>query len=106
MTIPKPPRSYQHFVARFPALGEAWEAIRRAEADGPLTHRERRLIKLGIALGAGSSGGAGSGVRKALAAGATPEEIEHVVALAASTIGMPKAVASLDWIRHALDKGD
>jgi alkylhydroperoxidase/carboxymuconolactone decarboxylase family protein YurZ len=45
------PEVYQHFERRFPAVKEAFDALGAAEHDaGPLGERERRLIKLGIAL--------------------------------------------------------
>jgi alkylhydroperoxidase/carboxymuconolactone decarboxylase family protein YurZ len=37
-----------------------------------------------------------------VAAGATPAEIDQVLALAASTIGFPAAVAAFSWVRDCL----
>ena len=52
------PEVYQHFERRYPAVKEAFDALGAAEHDaGPLGERERRLIKLGIAVGAESEGG-------------------------------------------------
>jgi alkylhydroperoxidase/carboxymuconolactone decarboxylase family protein YurZ len=45
-----------------------------------------------------------SSVRKALAAGIAVEEIEQVVALAASTLGMPSTVAVFTWVHDVIDK--
>ena len=51
------PEVYQNFERRFPAVKEAFDALGAAEHDaGPLGERERRLIKLGIAVGAESEG--------------------------------------------------
>lgn len=96
-----PPGAYKDFVARFPALGNAWKSMRVAEADGPLDERQRRLLKLAVAMGAMRQGAVSSGVRKALAAGASLDEIEQLVALAASTVGLPSAVALHGWVRDA-----
>ena len=105
MTSKPPPRAYRRFVDRFPALGEAWDAMRQAEERaGPLDERGRRLVKLAIAVGTGREGVVHSAARKAVAAGVPVEEIEQVVALAASTIGMPAAVAAHGWIRDVLDE--
>jgi 4-carboxymuconolactone decarboxylase len=41
-------------------------------------------------------------VRRALAAGATPDEIRHVVALAAPTVGFPTTVAAFTWVDDVL----
>lgn len=101
----KIPKTYKKFIERFPDLGEAWESMRNAEAAGPFGEREVRLIKLGIAFGCMREGPVHSGVRKALAAGVAREEIEQVVALSASTIGLPSAVAMFSWVLDELDKG-
>ncbi len=61
------PELYQQFERRYPAVKEAFDALGAAEHDaGPLGIRERRLIKLGIAVGAESEGGVRSHVRKLL----------------------------------------
>jgi len=103
---PKPPRAYGRFIKRFPALGAAWTAIREAEEAGPLDAQTRRLIKLGIAMGAMREGAVHSNVRKALEAGIDPAAIEQVVALAASTVGMPSAVALHCWVRDVLPEDE
>ena len=100
----KPPKSYKTFIDTFPKLGEAWQAIREAEDVGPADGKAKRLIKLGVAVGAMREGAVHSAARKALAAGATREELEQVVALAASTIGLPSAVAVHTWITDVLDE--
>jgi len=102
---PKPPKTYDDFVARFPALAKAWDAMgAAARDDGTLDDRECRLVKLGIAIGAQHVGAVRAAVRQARAAGVTAEEIEQAAALAASTIGAPAAVAAWSWIRVALKR--
>ena len=101
---PKPPKAYETFVKRYPKLGEAWEKISEAGRDGPLDGKTTRLIKLAIAIGAMREGAVHSGVRKALAAGIPVEEIEQVVALGASTLGMPSTVAIFSWVHDEIDK--
>jgi alkylhydroperoxidase/carboxymuconolactone decarboxylase family protein YurZ len=98
----EPPSQYQAFVKRYPKLGEAWEAIHAAEADGPLDPRTVRLVKLGVAIGALKEGAVHAAARKALAAGVAPAELEQVVALAAATVGLPSAVAAHSWIQDVL----
>jgi alkylhydroperoxidase/carboxymuconolactone decarboxylase family protein YurZ len=100
---PKPPKTYDDFVARFPELCRAWEAMgAAARADGTLDDRECRLVKLGLAIGAQRVGAVQAAVRQARAAGVSAEDIEQTAALAASTIGVPGAVAAWSWIRAAL----
>ena len=94
----KPPKAYRDFVATYPRLGEAWDMAREAEENGPLDEKTRRLIKLGVAVGAMRQGAVSSAARKARVAGASDEEIRQVVALAASTLGFPSAVAIFTWV--------
>ena len=98
----KPPKTYREFIGRYPKLGRAWDLIGEAEQEGPLDERTRRLVKLGVAMGAMRNGAVRSGVRKAADMGISREEVEQVVALAAGTIGMPSAVACFSWIEEAL----
>lgn len=106
MTSPstKAPRTYDAFIREFPKLGEAWEAMRAAEEGGPFAEREIRLLKLAVAIGSGKEGPVHSAVRKAKSAGCGAAEIRHVVALAASTIGLPPAVAAWSWVVEELEK--
>lgn len=100
--LPEPPDAYQAFVKRYPKLGEAWEDIAQAGKQGPLDEKARRLIKLAVAVGALRQGAVHAGVRKALAQGITPEEVEQVIALAAGTLGLPATVAVFSWVQDLL----
>ena len=51
-TNPDPPEQYRDFLARFPDLGRAWEAIGAAGKSGPLDARAVRLVKFALAVGA------------------------------------------------------
>lgn len=99
---PVPPPQHEAFASRFPELAEAWGMAGAAAARGPLDLRTARLVKLALAIGAGREGAVHADVRKALAAGVTAEEIEQVVALSASTIGFPAAVAVFTWVEDLL----
>jgi alkylhydroperoxidase/carboxymuconolactone decarboxylase family protein YurZ len=99
---PKPPETFRSFIARFPKLGQAWETLAEAGQEGPLDARAARLVKLAVAVGALREGAVHSSVRKALATGITPAEVEQVIALAASTIGLPATVAVYSWVRDIL----
>lgn len=102
-TAPKPPKAYQDFTARYPKLRDAWDLINDAGAEGPLDERTARLVKLAIAVGAMREGAIRSSVRKAVALGIERDAIEQVVALAASTLGLPSTVAVHTWIAPVLD---
>jgi alkylhydroperoxidase/carboxymuconolactone decarboxylase family protein YurZ len=99
----RPPAMHRDFVTRYPRIGEAWDLVNEQGAEGPLDARAQRLTKLAVAIGALREGAVHSGVRKALDAGATPREIEQVVALAASTIGFPATVAVWSWVREIVE---
>lgn len=97
------PKSFTEFSDEFPGLAKAWDILRKTEEQsGPLDEKTRRLIKLGIAIGSRQQGAVTSAVRKAIAAGATKEEIYQVITLSASTIGMPSTVAIYTWTKEIL----
>lgn len=100
---PPAPKIHQEFVARYPDLGKAWELMADASRNGPLDDRTARLLKLAVAMGAMREGAVHASVRKARALGIPAEEIEQVVAIAASTMGLPSAVALYSWCRDVLD---
>ncbi len=99
---PKPPKMYRRFVRRYPKLGQAWDLMAEQGQAGPLDGKTVRLVKLGIAIGAMREGAVHSNVRKAEAIGITAEEMEQVVALAASTLGLPSTVAAFSWVEDVL----
>lgn len=83
----------------YPEVGKAYEAYGEAVGNaGPLDEKTRSLVKLAISIGARMDGAAKSHAHKALEAGATPEEIRHVVLLSAPTIGFPNMMAGLSSI--------
>ena len=100
----QPPKRYRDFVARYPKLGDAWEAIHEAGAAGPLDPRTQRLIKFAVAIGALREGAAHASVRKALDQGISQQELEQVVALAAGTLGLPSTVAAYSWVLDVVEK--
>ena len=97
--LPRPPSTHGDFVNSFPDLARAWEIVGKAGKDGPLDEKKARLVKLAVAVGCQQEGSVHASVRKGLAMGITREELEQVVALAAGTIGFPRAVAAYTWIK-------
>ena len=95
----KLPSHFSQFKAAHPEICQAFEELgRRVHERGPLSERERKLVKLGIAIGVGTEGGVHSAVRHALGGGCSREDIEHAVRLAITTIGWPRAMAALSWV--------
>lgn len=102
--LARPPKVYEEFSETFPALRQAWDLLGDAAQDGPLDDRTARLVKLGVAIGAMREGAVHSSARKARALGVTNEELNQVVAVASSIIGMPSAVAVWTWLRDLSEK--
>ena len=96
------PAAYKVFTERFPELEQAWDLCRKAERGG-LNDKTQRLLKLAIAVAREAEGATHSAVRKARRAGASREEMEQVVAVAASTIGFPAAVKAFRWVTEVGD---
>lgn len=95
----KLPEVPANFARQHPEVWAAFETLAtRCHRAGPLDLKTRRLVKLGIAIGAGSEGGVHAQVRNALAEGITPAELRHVVLLGLTTIGFPASMAALTWV--------
>lgn len=99
--LPKPPKIFEQFSQRFPKIRQAWDLLAEAGLEGPLDEKACRLVKLAVAIGAMREGAVHSAVRKSLASGASRQEVEQVVALASSVIGLPSAVAVYTWLRDS-----
>ncbi|HVL38197.1 MAG TPA: carboxymuconolactone decarboxylase family protein [Fimbriimonadaceae bacterium] len=99
----KLPKRFTDFVDRYPDIGRAYGDLGRAVSDaGPLDAKTRQLVKVGIAIAAGLEGGTHSHVRKAVDAGATPDEIRHAALQCLTTIGFPAMMKGLSWIDDVL----
>ena len=104
--LPAPPKTYKAFLARYPKIGEAWEIIREAGGEGPMDEKTAYLVRIGIAFGAMREGVVRSSIRKALARNVSREEIEQVIALSASTIGLSSTVTVYSWARDVLETSE
>lgn len=100
------PKIHQAFSDKFPEIMKAYQQLgKTCRSTGPLEKKYQDLIKLGIAIGANSRGAVMSHTRKAVAEGATPEEITHVVLLSLTTTGFPRMMAAMGWVNEILEKG-
>jgi len=97
------PEIYKQFSDKYPDIFKDYKqlGITTREA-GPLDTKSQDLVKLGIAIGANSQGAVMSSTRKALEAGATPEEVVHAVLLSITTTGFPNMIAALKWVEAVL----
>lgn len=100
----KLPEAAQRTADSFPDVWDAYQALGAAtESAGPLDAKTRRLIKVGIAIGASLDSAARSHIRRALREdGITVEELRHVALLSITTTGWSRGVAALDWIERVL----
>lgn len=97
------PKVYKHFQDRFPKVFNDFKQLGISTREaGPLDEKIQDLVKLGIAVGVNSRGGVMSNTRKAMAAGATAEEVRHAVLLAMTTTGFPNTIAALSWVEEVL----
>jgi alkylhydroperoxidase/carboxymuconolactone decarboxylase family protein YurZ len=101
------PDVYKDFRRNHPEVAHALDALGAATGGaGPLDERTQRLVKLGIAVGSEAEGAVRSDARRAIRAGATPEDLRHVALLAITTASFPTAIAGLSWIEEVLRAED
>ncbi len=101
----RPPKRFLQFKKDYRKIFDAYESLGAAVHEaGPIDHKTRALIKLGISTGARLEGAVHSHVRKALDAGATPSELRQVALLSLPTIGLPSMMAALSWIDDVVGK--
>jgi alkylhydroperoxidase/carboxymuconolactone decarboxylase family protein YurZ len=90
----------------YPEVWRAFAALGKATAEaGPLDGHALRLVKLALAMGAGSEGAVHSHCRRAVAEGITAEALKQVALLAIPTLGFPRAAAVLTWVEDVTDPG-
>lgn len=94
------PGAAADIAEEFPDVWSAYSGLGEAVANaGPLNARERRLVKLALAIGARSEGAVHSHVRRAQDDGVETAALDQVALLAIPTLGLPRATAALTWIR-------
>ena len=95
---------YRKFRTDYPKVDAAYEALAGVlHAAGPLTQRERRLVKLSVAVGANSEGAVRSHVRKAVSEGLSADDLHHAIVLSLTTGGFPHMIAALQWADEVIE---
>lgn len=89
---------FPEYLAALEALGEA------ARKAGPLDAKTLHLVQLAASAALRSEGAVHSHTRRALEAGATPDEVRHAIIAVTSTIGFPNVTAALSWVEDVLRK--
>lgn len=100
------PDHYEQFIQRYPGVGSAYRALGEAAGVGPLDKKTIALIKLGMSIATNMEGATHSHTRKAVAAGATPDEIRHAILQAVTTLGFPSMMRGLAWVNDVLGPDD
>ena len=104
---PALPVTFQNFIQKFPALGEAHQQVAKAvDAAGPLDRKTCELIKVGICLGGGLESARRSHVRRAMQHGATETEVEQAILLGMNTCGFPRTAAAWQWARTQIERDE
>ena len=99
------PQPLQEFIKKYPDIWQAYENLGdKCHEAGPLDEKTRRLVKLGIAIGARLEWAVHSHSKRALRGKISKEEILHVALLAITTIGFPSTIAAITWIKDELEK--
>jgi 4-carboxymuconolactone decarboxylase len=83
------------------AVQELGRVVKR---EGPLDEKTAHLVQLAGAVACRSEGAVHSHARRAIEAGAEPEEIYHAIVLLTSTIGFPTVSAALSWVEDIIGK--
>ena len=92
------------FANDYPDVWENYTALGKSVSEaGELDTRTRRLLKLALAVGAGSEGAVHSHARQAREEGMTDADIRQVVLLAITTLGFPAAMAAYSWVNDILE---
>jgi len=73
-----------------------------AHDGGPLDGRTRRLVELAFAVSGRLEGSVRARAREAKEQGVTEAELDQVVLLGFTTLGLPSTVAARTWIRNEL----
>lgn len=103
--MPELPKQYLSIKKRFRKYLRAVDSLGKVTKDaGPLDEKTSHLIQLAAAAATKSEGALHSHTRRALKAGAKPEEIYHTIILLTSTIGFPTVSAALSWADDVIKK--
>lgn len=99
-----PSRNYNDISELYPEVFAALENLgTTVRGLGPLDEKTSQLVQLAAAAASRSEGSVHSHTRRALKAGATPEEVYHTLLLLISTVGFPQAMAAMSWCRDIIE---
>jgi alkylhydroperoxidase/carboxymuconolactone decarboxylase family protein YurZ len=97
------PKNFMDLKKEYPEIAKNYKDLSEKCFDaGPLDRKTAHLIKLGMSIASHSEGSAHTHVRLAKEAGATDDEIRHVVLLSLTTLGWPVLGAAWSWVNDVL----
>lgn len=97
------PQLYKDLLAKYPEFMDAVQKVgASAREQGPLDMKTSHLIQMAAAVAIRSEGSVHSHARRALEAGATPDEVRHAAILLTSTLGFPTVGAALSWVEEVV----
>jgi len=103
MSEEKLPKWYSLLAEKHPKFINTVEELGKVvRQEGPLDEKTAHLIQLAAAAALRSEGAVHSHARRAIEAGATPDEISHAIVLLTSTIGFPTVSAALSWVSDTI----
>src|SRR4030042_891516 len=99
MSRSKTPQWFDDVEQKYPKYMKALEQLGKSvREEGPLDSKTANLIQLAAAAAIRSEGAVHSHTKRAIEAGAKPEEIYHKVILLTATIGFQTDAAALSWV--------
>jgi len=103
--MPKLPDQYLSIKKRFSKFFTAAKNLGKATSTaGPINAKTAQLIQLAAAAAIRSEGSVHSHAKRALDAGAKPDELYHAIILTTSIIGFPTVSAALSWVDDVMKK--
>jgi 4-carboxymuconolactone decarboxylase len=97
-------KHYEMVKSHHPDYVNAVEKLgETAKNSGPIGGKTAELIQIAASIAIRSEGATHSHTKRALAAGASKEEIRHTVIILTNTLGFPNVMAGLSWVIDILD---
>ncbi len=98
--------NWDYVSRRHPEIAASYQEFARAvhEKGGPLSARERALIKVAVAAASQYEHALRYHIGQAVGAQCTADDIEHALLLTATTAGFPRMMAALMIMREDLGK--
>ena len=96
---------FTRFKEEFPEVYARHEALGKEihENTGPLTENSRWLIKIAISAASNHKRALATHIKKAQAAGVSPDEIKHALLLLIPTVGFPVFMKAYSVLNNVVD---